>query len=279
MRLLTDAELKAKIDNLQPPLIEGMSTKDWQSKDSPIQPCSVDLHIGRIQVPAEDQAQPGPKISKLGDEHVLLSGATAVLTTSEVLHMSSSIAAIGFPPSHVSIKGLLMTNPGHVDPGYVGPMHFTVINMGRSPYALRIGDAICTVLFFELDSSPECDWRSRSNIPSGSVPPMDLRDEIVNRLASDFVDFRRIATEIADGAVTKAQWRAAIIASLISIGLVLISQFVPYYFGGIEELKKDYAVVSIQIESLKTDLTAVEAKQAGASGETQQPSRRSGTSK
>jgi deoxycytidine triphosphate deaminase len=157
MRLLNDAEIKDNICNHNPPLVTGVDTLEWQSKKSAIQPCSVDLHIGRIQIPSQKLEEPPQAISGPLDEHILITGAIAVLTTSEILNLPARIAGIGFPPSHVSIKGLLVTNPGHVDPGYEGPMHFTVINMGRQPYVLRVSDPICTLLLFELDSPVAAD--------------------------------------------------------------------------------------------------------------------------
>jgi hypothetical protein len=179
--------------------------------------------------------------------------------------MPSNIAGIGFPPSSVSIKGLLMTNPGHVDPGYTGPMHFTVINMGRVSYPLHIGARICTVVFFELDSAVQADYRKRSPLPVGApsptVPPAGLREEEVNRLAKDFVDVEKRAKEIAKDAVKKAQWTATVFAALISVAIATVSQFVPYYLGGIEECKRNYVVISKDIEFLKEKVDVLE-KQA-----------------
>jgi deoxycytidine triphosphate deaminase len=265
MRLLTDVEIKTKIDALTPPLVTEMFTTEWQSKDSPIQPCSVDLRIGLIQIPSETGLQPVQAFSATGDEHVLMTGATAVLTTIENLNMPANVAGVGFPPSHVSVKGLLMTNPGHVDPGYRGPMHFTVINMGRRPYTLRIGDPICTLLFFELDSNVKADWQHRSASSGATALPTarsaGLREEEVNRLAKDFVDVEIRAKKIANEAVKKAQWTAGVLAALVSILFTLISQFVPYYLGGIEESRKNYAVTSKQIEYLEKRVADLEKKE------------------
>ncbi|HXH11371.1 MAG TPA: hypothetical protein VNP04_16615 [Alphaproteobacteria bacterium] len=61
-----------------------------------------------------------------------------MVLTLEEFNLPGSIAVVGFPPSHVSFQGILMTNPGHVDPGYVGRMRFTVMKKGISarPIAL-----------------------------------------------------------------------------------------------------------------------------------------------
>ena len=250
MKLLTDADLKSKIDNGQPPLVEGVSTNEWQTQGSPIQPCSIDLRIGKIQVPAQDESEAIREILGRGKEYRLKTGATAVVTTEERLHMPACVAGVGFPPSSVSIRGLLMTNPGHVDPGYEGPMHFTVINMAREDFVLTIGQRICTLLFFELDSGVASDWKTRN------PPVKDLTAEDVNRLARDFVNVEKRATKIAKRAVRKAEWFAAGIAAVVT----LLSQFVPYWVTRAEDLKKNYAVLESRVDYLQKEVNALEAR-------------------
>lgn len=259
MKLLTDKQIKDQIDKYDPPIVCNISTADWQSKESSIQPSSVDLHIGMIQIPSATDDGLTHRFSSSGDDYSLTTGQTAVVTTIETLTVPANLAGIGFPPSSVSIKGLLMTNPGHVDPGYVGQLHFTVINMGRKPYSLKIGDPICTLLLFELDSNVGADWKSRGH----SVAPTDgLRPELVNRLGRDFVDVEARAKKIADDTVAKAndvvaqaQWKAGLIAAILSVVITATSQVLPYYFGGIADLKTSYAVASQQITDLQQEVT------------------------
>src|SRR5687768_6762724 len=125
MSLLNDQALhKLATENI----ISGGPSQRWEGKDDPIQASSIDLHIGKIFVPGEYESDGGPAWKKMLS---LTHGRTAVLETMEELRVPNEYAAIGFPPSHVSSKGLLMTNPGHVDPGYSGSMRFTVINMAK----------------------------------------------------------------------------------------------------------------------------------------------------
>jgi len=240
MKLLTDSELQSRIYDCASPLIAGISTREWQTSESPIQPCSVDLRIGLIQVAPDQDQLPIEEISGSGGEYLLETGATAVLTTMETLALPSNIAGIGFPPSHVSIKGLLMTNPGHIDPGYTGRLHFTVINMGKTTISLSVGAAICTVLFFELDSAVDADLADRKggarNI--AQVPLEGLPAGAVRRLGRDFINLDERAKEIAHGAVRKAQISAAVLAGVLSAAISLGSQFVPYYLTRAEEIKK-----------------------------------------
>jgi deoxycytidine triphosphate deaminase len=126
MRLLTDDELVVQVTGSRPIVVGVYPQADWYSKDSPVQPSSIDLHIGSIYLPGVDSNAPGG-VPRPKTEHILKPGRTAVVLTREEFKLPGHIAGIGFPPSHISFQGILMTNPGHVDPGYSGPMRFTVI--------------------------------------------------------------------------------------------------------------------------------------------------------
>lgn len=146
---LTDAELHALLD-LDPRILDGLRRgEDRYAEDAQVQPASVDLTIGSVFVPGTEEGRLG---STTHPRRTLMleSGQTALVTTRETCNLPADLGAIGFPPSQVSSQGLLMTNPGHVDPGYEGPMRFTVINMARETYPLRHGDRIVTLLLFRL---------------------------------------------------------------------------------------------------------------------------------
>ena len=118
-------------------------------------------------MPDKKQDEIGGETKPHEKEFVLHSGRTAVVTTMEEFALPNDIAAFGFPPSRVSFQGILMTNPGHVDPGYKGPLHFTVINMGSKDYVFRRRDPIVTILLFRLDHASGADWTSRGNAAGG----------------------------------------------------------------------------------------------------------------
>src|SRR5439155_1078559 len=118
-----------------------------------IQPSSLDLTVGAIFRPEVTLGKKG-SLSQPLDSWELRPGRTAIVQTKEELHLPDNICAVGFPPAHVSGRGILMTNPGHVDPGYVGRLSFTVINMGRDKFLLSPGLAIVTLLLFQLTERP-----------------------------------------------------------------------------------------------------------------------------
>src|SRR3989442_3559815 len=217
MSLLRDEEIIAALTAQPPavPYVEGVVLPvDPYSKDSPVQASSIDLRIGNIYLPGEKETDLGGAQNPKQD-YSLKTGETAVITTLETLHLPGDIAAFGFPPSRVSFKGLLMTNPGHVDPGYEGVMRFTVINMAREAYSLRSGDRIVTLLLFELEKAVRSDWRKRN--PGGEAKgPSPISQATSNRLSKDFVDVERRAKKIAKA--KGVQWTLIVTAVVTLLG-------------------------------------------------------------
>jgi deoxycytidine triphosphate deaminase len=225
--LLRDQEL---YDRLQTKtiIIENMpaiNASTWDDRKSPIQPASVDLRIGGIYIPGTKAGDLGSE-GKPRTEYSLKTGHMAIVSTQEKLGLPSNVAAIGFPPSHVSMAGLLMTNPGHVDPGYAGPMRFTVINMGTDPYPLKSGNEIVTLLLFELSDKAHKDWVGRGNGPGVSPTQEDI-----NRLSMDFVEVEKRAQQISKSIVTKAGLVGSTLGAVAGIIAVLIG----YWLAGVGE--------------------------------------------
>ncbi len=207
MTLLRDEDLVARVQAASP-LVRGLRPPaNWYSAESPVQSASVDLTIGDIFLPDTDPDTPGG-VNNPRTELTLKTGETAVVTTLEELRLPSNIAGVGFPPSRVSFRGLLMTNPGHIDPGYVGGLRFTVINMGREPYTLKKDEVIVSVLFFELRRDVFADYVVRR---PGYAPSGPTREQI-NRLSRDFVDVEKRSRSIAKSALLSAGVIAAMIA-------------------------------------------------------------------
>jgi hypothetical protein len=113
-----------------------------------------------------------------------------------------------------------MTNPGHVDPGYVGQLRFTIINMGSQSYPLQRGAEIVTLLLFELSGDCHRDWPRRGN----GVSP--IRQANIDVLSSDFLDVERRAKQITDQAVKDATFRATSISAVaVLIVPILVGSF------------------------------------------------------
>jgi dCTP deaminase len=246
MSLLRDEDLIARI-NLDPPgvpYVEGLKLpSDPYSSDSPVQGTSLDLHIGNIYLPGKKKNELGG-VDNPKSQHWLETGRTAVLTTKEKLRFPNDVAGFGFPPSTVSFQGLLMTNPGHVDPGYEGFMRFTVINMAKEPFELKRGDRIVRLLLFKLDAPVHAGYGARHPEPS-RLP----NEEDISRLSEDFVNVDRRAKKIARA--QGLRWSIG-----ISAGVAVIVAFLQLWGTGnlfsrkdIEELKKRQDLVEYDVKN------------------------------
>lgn len=242
MAILLDHQIRGRLA-AAPPLAEGV--RDPRQ----IQAASLDLTVGQIYIPGRRHDEPGGADMPLTLAS-LAQGHTAVIRTRETLALDSSLAGIAFPPANVSLRGLLTTNPGHIDPGYKGPLHLTVINMGREPFPLREGDRIMRVLFIPLLETPDKPY----NGPVASVTP-----ELLNRLSADFLDIESRATKIAERAVKRAQ----IWALTLPLAVALVTVLGPRLFSNnddIDALKRKVAVLEskLDLNSVKGRMDALE---------------------
>jgi dCTP deaminase len=223
--ILTDRELRALIEKKDGGLLTGYDVPfDWDSKDSLVQPSSVDLHVGAIFRPGVTPGKPGsagnPK-SRIS----LKTGETAIVETKEYINLPSGYAAFGFPPSSVSSQGLLMTNPGHIDPGFRGTLAFTVINMGREEFLLYPALPIVTILVFKLASAVGKDYASRHELDPNATKEVNLAtvskskitQERINLLAADFVDVKKRATKQALKILTWTTLAAGLATYVVNI--------------------------------------------------------------
>jgi len=219
--LLSDQQLVELDQNI----IKGLNRSgDLFAADSRIQPASIDLTIGDIFLPEVKQDDEGGSQKSLA-YHPLDAGHTAIVQTLEELDFPRDLAAIGFPPTTVSTRGLLMTNPGHVDPGYKGRMKFTVINMARESYPLRRGDIIVTLLFFRLNPPAKKSYSERYSTIQSNVT-----EEQLSKLAKDFLNFERRTEDIARDIAKKSERMSVLIGIGLPIAIVLLAGILNSYF-------------------------------------------------
>lgn len=199
MGFITDKHLRLAAASQPPQIIEGIDPS--QIKTS-IQGCAIDLHIGAVFRPGREAGHPGSAALPHLLAVTLQEGETAVVRTREHFKLDHRHAALVFPASRVSIQGLLMTNPGHVDPGYEGAVHVTVINMGREPFPLIPNERILRALVYELDQPVD----SPKPASAGTV----VTDELLSKLSPDFLSVgdrtAKAAKREIDASVKRSQW-------------------------------------------------------------------------
>jgi dCTP deaminase len=118
--------------------------------------------------------------------------------------------------SSISNLGILMTNPGHIDPGFKGILSFTLINMGREPYLIKKGDKLVTLLLVQLGLASSKDYGIRSQSAIVDKPiPHDLF-----QLGRDFLDIdnrsREVARRVSQQENSSMKWWQVVIALIIA---------------------------------------------------------------
>ncbi|MCQ2034777.1 dCTP deaminase domain-containing protein [Stutzerimonas kunmingensis] len=106
-------------------------------------------------------------------------GGTALVQIKERVSLGLSFGGVLFPPNRLSKNGLLMTNPGHIDPGYNGLITVCLINMGIAPIAVKAGESIATLLLFKTLNKAEAYL--------GSAGAGVSQDQL-SKLGDDFAD-------------------------------------------------------------------------------------------
>jgi dCTP deaminase len=251
MSVLADAQIRQHV-TANPPLATNVDPADFTGPNSKIQASSLDLTIGEIYIPGTGSDDPGGANSPRLAGITLDIGQTAMIKTKEVLHLPPDLAGIGFPPASLSRRGLLIINPGHIDPGYRGPLHLTVINMSKVQFPLTPGQGILTILFSKVAQEPAAPYYAR--FPPGGAAV--ITNELLGKLSPDFVDVKDRAQKIADEAVKRAQIYAAGIPLLVAL-LTVIGALVANNWSK-PELQALTNRVSV-IEA-KGDLQALEAR-------------------
>ncbi len=248
MSVLVDWQINQRLTAF-PRVASDVPPDNYQAADAKVQAASLDLTIGEIYIPGTDNDKPGGAYMPL-EEYSLNQGHTAVIKTTEVLNLGAALAGIGFPPASLSLKGLLMTNPGHIDPGYRGPLHLTVINMSRVPFPLRAGDRIMRVLLIALDEEPVASYSTRHPDPWRTP----ITPELLGKLSADFVDVEKRAQDIADTSVKKAQVRATLIATVIPVVVAIIALGGTMWAGNLS-VKGDLQKLGERVTVVETKLS------------------------
>lgn len=216
MGILIDTELRAGASATPAALLTGFDTTRLPTD---IRGCAVDLHIGSVYRPGAKEGEPGSASKPFALSVVLNEGETALVQTLESFKLDAQHAAFVFPANSVSIQGLLMTNPGHVDPGYEGPVHVTVINMGREPYALQPKERLLRGVIYKLDSPVAT--------PKGhGLANALVTQELLNKLSPDFLSVGQRTAAAAkkeiDASVKRSnflQYVVPAIATLVGVAL------------------------------------------------------------
>jgi deoxycytidine triphosphate deaminase len=256
MQVLSRDELIA-LFNAEVLRIEHSGLTEWANRDysekNPFQQCSIDLSVGHIYVPETDPEKLGGALNPKIDEHVLEAGHTVMIRTKDKITMPANIGGICFSPSRLALKAILITNMGHVDPGYSGHLHFTAINMGREAFTFRDGDIICSMIFFRLANEVQPFGPERFDpfiTATRTLPIPHVIAQFFPKLAKDFVDVQKRAEAVADKKIKEIklwQWLVPIITGVV----LAFGTFIHLWIN---------KPLEIEVSKIKEQIMAIEKK-------------------
>lgn len=226
MTLLSNVDLRQLLA-AESPIIQGVSPDDIDSVDSLIQPASIDLTVDEIYIPPES-GDIRRDVHVANDFYMLPRGAMALIKTREIINFSADYAGLMFPKNgHFALKGIIVTNFGHVDPGYHGPLKYTVINFGSDPFRLEAGQRVASLMIFKLHNGADPDWK---HLKKHDATMISSHAKVLSR---DFLDMERRIEERVREQVEQASKRRDIVSSVIvpAIAIVfsLIGIMLPFY--------------------------------------------------
>ena len=120
-----------------------------------VEACSYDMRVGTIF--SKDEIITGEK-----GQAILEPGDIISLFTLEELHLPPDIAATAFAINAMSSQGILVLNPGHIDPGYEGPLTVRAINLRATSKPIDLGTRVFTVVFERLPKATSQPYPLRS---------------------------------------------------------------------------------------------------------------------
>lgn len=93
------------------------------------------------------------------EQVVVEPGGILVVVTQEELDLPADVCATAYAINSLSKEGLLVLNPGHVDPGYKGTLTVRLLNIRKTRKAISQGSPVFTVVFERLQLPTVAPYR------------------------------------------------------------------------------------------------------------------------
>jgi deoxycytidine triphosphate deaminase len=125
----------------------SLSTLMAGGNEDCVESCSYDMRVGTI-FDGNSRIAAG---STHTDKNLQVQpGQFVYIYTLEELTLPSDVSATAYAINALSSRGFLVLNPGHVDPGFRGPLTVTAWNLNNKPQLIEVGERIITVLLARL---------------------------------------------------------------------------------------------------------------------------------
>ncbi|WP_173497254.1 hypothetical protein [Shewanella sp. ISTPL2] len=168
------------------------------------------------------------------DSHHLQPGETVIIKIAEKFNMPKQVAGTVFPPNSLSSKGLIMTNPGHIDPGFKGYISVCLVNMGRNVVILDGKHKVATLILSALDHETE-GYEGYEGSESVGVSKQQI-----SNIGNDFAGLDERIPKIVNKSVGKSAFVALAFVAVVMTLIAIIAPEITQY----RTERKDIALIS-----------------------------------
>ncbi len=151
--ILTDADIEAEI--LAGRLVLGRGGVPNPKLTRNIEACSFDMTVGSVY---DDE--------DVVDFKTVPPGGIVALHTEEELDLPDDVCATAFAINAASSTGFLVLNPGHIDPGYKGPLTVFAVNIGSTKNRISTKRPVFTIVFERLPKPVQKGYGKRHTLPN-----------------------------------------------------------------------------------------------------------------
>jgi len=245
--MLSDSAIRKQIQNGRIALGSKFNIQ------SQVASSSIDLTVGLVFPSARERLTKGfGEIKNLGCENVSLGpGQAVVVQIEEYLSLPNDLGGLMFPPNRLAKNGLIMTNPGHIDPGYSGYLTVCLINMGAKNIMLVRGEVVATLTLFALDA--ESAGFAGAGSSGASVQQLDT-------LGDDFADLARRSEKMVKHVINKNLFIGAVFFGIFVAVIAIVTPGLATLFSGVVENKLSESKNSAQVAKLSEEVDALKSE-------------------
>jgi dCTP deaminase len=165
-----------------------------------------------------------------GEAFPIPSGQFAFLITEESVSVPTGAMAFISIKARIKFRGLVNVSGFHVDPGWKGPLIFSVFNAGPGTVHLQRGQDMFLIWYADLDEP--------SNLHRGGEGPKFIPTDLINNITGELNSLQNLATRIRDverqlsdriHGVENSQTRITVTFGVI---LTLLAALIVYAFRG-----------------------------------------------
>jgi hypothetical protein len=203
-----------------------------------------------MYIPGKGENEIGSMVNPNTSSFILEAGGSLLVRTEEEFNLPLDIGGICFGPARLSLKGLQIVNIGHIDPGFHGKLHFTVINLGKERLELRKHDEISTLLLFRLTKNTNSFGPEDTIDINGKLISKVVKDSLP-RLADTFMDFENKASKIARDESNKAN-------KVMTFIVLILTVIVPLLMNGLTGVWAKNKGLEDKVKELEDNIKSIQ---------------------